>query len=100
MNTRPTPIRNAAARKIEPTTRSKRNTANAIANAALAWSLGNDGSCDRLPQTSAEGWLAYGRARCHTCAISWFITRARPADANADAHASFHFRPEPGRANN
>jgi len=47
----PTPIRTAAAKKIEPTSRSKRKTANAIANAALAWSLGKDGSCDRLPQT-------------------------------------------------
>ena len=49
------PMMAAAARKTEPTTRSNMNTAIAIANAALAWSLGNDGSCERAPQTCAEG---------------------------------------------
>jgi hypothetical protein len=51
MKTRPTPITQAAVRKIEPTTRSKRKTAKAMPKAALAWSLGKDGSCGRFPQT-------------------------------------------------
>src|SRR5205809_1411576 len=99
MKTRPTPITHAAARKIEPTNRSKRNTAKAIANAALAWSLGKDGSCERFPQTCAERWSANGRARSQTWAMSWLISNASPDDASAEAHASFHFRLDPGRAN-
>jgi hypothetical protein len=51
MNTRPIPITQAAVRKSDPTKRSKRNTAKAMLNAALAWSLGKDASCERVPHT-------------------------------------------------
>ena len=40
------PIIVAPARKKAPTRRLTNATEHAIANAAMAWSLGNDGSCE------------------------------------------------------
>src|SRR3954447_8884666 len=88
----------AAARKSKPATRSKRRIANAIANAALEWSLGNEGSCERPPQTCAEGCVSNGRDRCQSFAMSWLTSSASAAEARADADASFHFELPPGRA--
>ena len=48
----------------------KRKMTNASPKAALARSLGNDGSCERLPHTCALGWVANGRSRCQIFAIT------------------------------
>src|SRR5512143_1824670 len=95
---RPNETTIAATRKIEPTRRSNRRIANAIASEALAWSDGNDGSWERLPHTCAVGWVAKGRGRAQIFVITCATRSARPADARADAEASFHFRGRPGRS--
>src|SRR6266540_7518770 len=98
MKTRPAPMMNAATRKMAPATRSKRKTAMAIAKAALAWSLGKEGSWERLPQTWADGCEAKGRCRCQIFPIPWLIRSARAAEPSAGAEANLHLRLRPGRA--
>src|SRR3954452_23771057 len=74
-------------------------TANPIANAALAESLGKDGSWLRVPHTCAEGCSAKGRLRSQiSFAIAWLINSARPAEKRAEVQASFHLGLPPGRA--
>jgi hypothetical protein len=84
------PMSAATARKTAPARREKAKTANAIANAAAAWSLGNDGSVVLAPRTwvSAE-WVANGRGRSQRCDISWFARSATAAATSAEAEASF-----------
>src|SRR6187200_593318 len=85
------PMTVAAARKSVPARREKANTAKAIAKAAAAWSLGNDGSVVRAPRTCVSaGWDAKGRGRSHRWAIAWFVNKATPAATRAEAQASFH----------
>src|SRR6266540_4054391 len=98
MKTRPTAITRAATRNSEPASRSKKRTVKAIAKAALAWSEGKEGSCERLPQTCAEGWAANGRARWQSLPIAWLTSSASAAEASAEVALSFHlFRVSRGR---
>ena len=82
----------ATTRNSAPARREKASTANAIANAAAAWSLGNDGSVVRAVSTCVRsGWSANGRGRAQRREITWFTARATAAAASADAEASLHF---------
>src|SRR6187551_3283239 len=88
---RESPMRVATARKTTPVRRENAKTAKAIAKAAAAWSLGNDGSVVRAPRTCVSaGWDAKGRGRSHRWAIAWFVSKATPAATRAEADASFH----------
>ena len=70
-----------------------------MANAAAAWSLGNDGSGEAADRRCVSpGCATYGRGRSQTCEITWFTIIATAAEERADAHASFHFASPYGRA--
>src|SRR5262245_66691874 len=93
------PINAAAARKAAPPRRENARTAKAIANAAAAWSLGNEGSGDGAESRCVEAWCATnGRGRSHRCAMTWFASRATAAEASADTEASFHLASPERRA--
>src|SRR6186997_3513952 len=89
--TRERAINAAATRNAIPARRENAKTAKAIANAAAAWSLGNDGSVVRAPRTCvSDAWAVNGRGRSQRCEIAWFASRATAAETSADAEASFH----------
>ena len=83
-------MRAATARKAAPARREKAKTANAIANAAAAWSLGNDGSVVLAPRTCVSAvWVVNGRGRSQRWEIAWFASSATAAATSAEAEASF-----------
>lgn len=91
----------AAARNPAPAPRENARIANAIAKAAAAWSLGNDGSGDGADRRCvAAGWAANGRGRSQTCAMTWLATIAIAAAVSAEVQASFHLGEPYGRARN
>ena len=82
-----------------PAGRENASTAKAIANAAAAWSLGNEGSVVRAASTCVRpGCSANGRGRSHSCAITWFTASATAAAISADDDASFQRGLPYGRA--
>ena len=69
-----------------------------MANEAAAWSLGKDGSWEGWTnQRWAVGCASVGRARSQMWEMIWLVSRARPAEASAEAVASRHFDTVPGR---
>ena len=90
------PMSVAAERKPTPAQRENASTQKAIANAAAAWSLGNEGSGEGAESRCVDAsWAANGRGRSHTWAIAWFASKAIPAATRADVVASLH-RETPG----
>ena len=88
--TRETAINAATPRNPIPARRENASTAKAIANAAAAWSLGNEGSVVRAPRTwVSAGCSVNGRGRAQRCAITWFAKSATAAAINPDDAASF-----------
>src|SRR5919198_319038 len=89
----------APIRKTAPTRTLKKRRANAIAKAAVAWSLGKEGSPDRCAsKTVLAGGAANGRSRNQKCPMIWLATSPRPAAAQAQAVASRQRSASPGRS--
>src|SRR5689334_19118014 len=86
----------AAERKATPAQRENASTQKAIAKAAAAWSLGNEGSGEGADRRCvAATCVVNGRGRSHTWATTWFASRAIPAATSADTLASLQ-RETPG----
>src|SRR6478735_3736796 len=86
----------AAERKPTPAQRENASTQKAIANAAAAWSLGNEASGDGADSRCVVATcVVNGRGLSHTWAIAWFAIRATPAATSADTLASLQ-RETPG----
>src|SRR6187401_3618276 len=87
---RETAISVAPTTNSAPAQRENTSTAKAIANAAAAWSLGNEGSVVRAARTwVSSGWSVNGRGRAQRCEIAWFAASATPDASTAEQHASF-----------
>src|SRR4029450_5888125 len=95
MPTTKAPERKRAPARWPPTKR----TENAIANAATAWSLGNEGSGDGGATSSVcDGGAPNGRSRNQTWETTWLRSRPRPAESSPDRHAIFHLYGPRGRS--
>src|SRR3954447_835998 len=88
--TRETETTAAKARKNQPARRDTKNTPNAIERAAVAWSLGKDGSAERGMSGTMLACASYGRARSHRWEMTWFAASPTAAADNPAAHARFH----------
>jgi len=65
------------------------------------WSLGKELSAPWWTRSSVcFGWSTKGRGWYQSCPRTAFASRARPAEAAADAAASFERSEPPGRAKN
>jgi hypothetical protein len=101
MKIRSSPTPTATASSAIPSRRWKISTANAIANATLAWSLGNELSAPWwTSSTVCLGWSANGRAWYQRCPRTALVSSATTAAMPAEAAASFERCEPPGRARN
>src|SRR5947208_9420998 len=83
-----------------PARQATRSTANAIAKATLAWSLGKALSAAWWETTTVcIGWSTKGRSWYQILPRTTLATIASTADAAAPAVASFSVGEPPGRAN-
>src|SRR5437016_2115258 len=88
-STRDTATRLAKTRNSEPARRETKKMPNAIERAAVAWSLGKDGSWEGVSSGTMLWWAWYGRARSQTWLMAWFANRPVAAAARPDAQARF-----------
>src|SRR5436853_5594276 len=89
-STRDTETTAAKARNNQPARRDTKNTPNAMDRAAVAWSLGNEGSPERDSSGTMLACASYGRARSHTWEVTWFAASPTAVADKPAAHARFH----------